>query len=191
MNTPEMTVKALQVQQCSADFVQLLELQQLFADADAQFNAVQSAADANLLAILDGAKTQYAGAKAIRDAAEAEIKALAAKHPEWIDGRSIKTPFGSIDLRSSTKIVVANPEATIALIDAIYSRPGSEWTPDKLVRTAREPNLEALDVLSDEQLAKIGARRESTESLTVKRAKVDLGKKGKAPKPTADVKEAA
>lgn len=168
-----------------ADFQRLISLQQLFSEADAKFDRIQAKVDDLLRVSIDGEKSEYAAAKSVRDEAEAEIKVIVGRHPEWLDGRSIKTPFGSVEFRSGSKIVVANPEATVALIDAVHGRPGSEWKPDQLVRTERTPNLDALHVLTDDQLAKIGARREKTESVTVKRAKVDLGKKGKAPKTMA------
>lgn len=174
-----------------ADFQRLISLQQLFSEADAKFDRIQAKVDDVLRVSIDCEKAEYAAAKSVRDEAEAEIKLIVGRHPEWLDGRSVKTPFGSVEFRAGSKIVVANEEATVALIDAVHGRPGSEWRPDQLVRTERTPNLDALHVLSDDQLAKIGARREKTESVTVKRAKVELGKKGKAPKTVPTTPEKA
>lgn len=165
-------------------FQRLVELQQLFAQSDTALDEVQINADRALSATTDRAKQSYAAAKALRDEAEAEILALVARHPEWLDGRTIKTPYGQIEFRKSEKLEVASDEATVALIDAIYTRPGATHRPEQLVRTVRKPNLEVLGTLSDDELKKVGIVRKETESITVKRAKVDLGKKGKAPKET-------
>lgn len=164
------------------DFERLVELQQLFAQSDTALDQVQVDADRALSATTDRAKQSYAAAKTLRDEAEAEIRTLVGRHPEWLDGRTIRTPYGSIEFRKSSKLEVASDEATVALIDAIYTRPGATHRPDQLVRTVREPNLEVLDTLSDDELKKVGIVRKSTESITVKRAKVELGKKGKAPR---------
>jgi len=159
------------------DFQRLVELQQLFAQSDTSLDQVQVDADRALSVTTDRAKQSYAAAKALRDEAEVEILALVARHPEWLDGRTIKTPYGQIEFRKSD-------EATVALIDAICTRPGATHRPEQLVRTVRKPNLEVLGTLSDDELKKVGIVRKETESITVKRAKVDLGKKGKAPKET-------
>lgn len=161
------------------DFGRLVELQQLFTEADASFDAIQLQCDRKLSALLDEQKEAWAAAKVVRDQAEAEIKLLVEKYPEWKDGEAVKTPFGAVKFRSGSRIDIPNPEATVALVDAVYGKPDAPWRPEQLVRTIREPNVETLEALSDEELQKLGCRRVSTQSITVNRLKADLAKVSK------------
>lgn len=172
------------------DFARLVELQQLFTESDAAFDTIQLTCDRKVAALLDTQKEGWAAAKVVRDQAEAEIKALVERHPEWKDGETVKTPFGSVQFRGGTKIEIPNPEATIAIIDSVYSKPESPWRPEQLVRTIREPNLETLEALDDSELQKLGCRRVSTQSITVKRMKVDLAKASKKKSGPKDVPSA-
>lgn len=161
------------------EFAHLVELQQMFATCESALDKIQLDCDTRLNSTLDAFKNEWAAAKIVRDQAESQIKSLIAAHPEWVDGSSVKTPFGVIQIRPGTRIDVPNPEATLALIDASCAKAGFEWKPEQLTRVKREPNLETLEALSDEQLQKLGCARVKTQSITVKRAKVDLAKASK------------
>ena len=167
----------------ATEYAEFIELLELFSQSDLASDRIQTETDAAVLQTVATRKAEFASTKAVRDEAEEKIKALARKHPEWLDGKSIKTPFGVVQLRDSTSLDVPNPEATLLLIKASASMPGAQFTYEQLTRAVIEPNLEALEALSDEQLSKLGITRVKSQSVSVKRQKVDLGKKGK---PKAD-----
>lgn len=114
---------------------------------------------------------EFAAAQAELADVEARIELLALKHPEWFaKTKTIKTPFGTVASRSTTKIEVPNEEATIALLELR----GQEAEP--FLRTRKYLSIESLEALDDSELARLKARRLTTEKITISPAKVDLGK---------------
>ena len=104
-------------------------------------------------------------------AVEEQIELLAIKHPEWFAKvKTIKTPFGSVASRSTTKIEVPSEEATIALLELR----GQEAEP--FLRTRKYLSIESLEALDDGELARLKARRVTTEKISISPAKVELGK---------------
>lgn len=102
---------------------------------------------------------------------EATIELLALRHPEWFEKtKTIKTPFGSVATRSSTKIEVPNEDATIALIE-LRGEAGEPF-----LRTRKYLSIEALEALDDFELKRLKCRRVTSEKITITPAKVDLGK---------------
>lgn len=113
---------------------------------------------------------------------EERIEALALKHPEWFAKvKTLKTPYGTVASRTSTKLEVPSEEVTIALLEAR----GAEAEP--FLRTRKYLSLESLETLDDMELARLKLRRVTTEKITITPAKVELGKAVKA----ADVKPLA
>jgi len=102
---------------------------------------------------------------------EGRIELLAIRHPEWFaKTKTLKTPFGTVASRSTTKIEVPNEEATIALLEVR----GEEGEP--FLRTRKYLSIESLEALDDGELSRLKARRVTTEKITISPAKVDLGK---------------
>ena len=127
---------------------------------------------------LDDSKKDFAQSQSARDSAEEAIKALAATHPEWMDGRTIKTPYGSVKFTRVESLVIPDPDNTLTLIRASFP---PSWV-SEYIRVTEEPAKEKLETLTDEELASIGVKRLKTDSITVKAAKVDMGKAAKSPK---------
>jgi hypothetical protein len=93
----------------------------------------------------------------------------------------VKTPFGSVSLRSTSKLEVANEEATILLIQREIERDEAAFPDDAIpvkayLRERIELNLEALEKLSDAELKRFRIVRVTDERCTVKPVKIDLGK---------------
>jgi hypothetical protein len=154
----------------------LIGLLAVFTEADNRLTKIQTQANEALIDTLDGAKKEYAELQAARDGAEAEIKDLAKRHPEWLaDSRTIKTPYGTVKFTETTSLEIPNPEVTLTLIKHL---PDAELR-ERLIRTVEEPAKEALEAMKDDELAALGVRRIKTDSVTVKAAKVEMGKAGK------------
>lgn len=162
----------------------LIDLLAVFTDADNRLAKIQTQANEALIDTLDAAKKEYAELQAARDGAEREIKDLAQRHPEWLaDSRTIKTPYGSVKFTETTSLEIPNPEVTLTLIRAL---PDDELK-NRLIRTVEEPAREAMETMKDDELASLGVRRVKTDSVSVKAARVEMGKAGK-PGTTKDAK---
>ncbi|MEI6723955.1 MAG: host-nuclease inhibitor Gam family protein [Betaproteobacteria bacterium] len=160
------------IKDSAADFGRFVQLQELFFDSETKLAALQVDADKTLAGVLEAMKRDYVDHKTVRDQAEAELKALALKHPEWKTGETIKTPFGAVEFRHTEKLVVANPERTLGLLDKVVGPAGAAG----LRRTLVELDVEALERVDATTLDLLGASWETTESLRVKPAKIDMGK---------------
>lgn len=114
-----------------------------------------------------------------------ELKLLFNSHPEWRgEKKSVATPFGAVEQRSVTELEVPNPAVTVALIEGRYLN-------SAFLHITKEPNLEALEALSDDELAKLGINRVKKESITVKATKVSVAKvvkNARAKKPVDEAK---
>jgi len=124
---------------------------------------------------VDEHRKEYAALQEALEKADNAVKDIAGLHPEWFaDKKTITTPYGSIQSRSTTKLVVENETETIRLL--------KQLGPDAavFVRTKEELDLEALEKLPDAELARILVTRVTTESLTAAPAKLNLGKAAKA-----------
>jgi hypothetical protein len=98
------------------------------------------------------------------------------KHPDWFaKTKTLKTPYGTVASRTSTKLEIPSEEVTIALLEAR----GAEAEP--YLRTRKFLSVESLETLDDLELARLKLRRVTSERITVTPAKLDLGKAVKAP----------
>jgi hypothetical protein len=112
---------------------------------------------------------------------EARIELLAIRHPEWFaKTKTLKTPFGTVASRSTTKLDVPNEEATIALLE-IRGDAGKPF-----LRERKYLSIESLEALDDAELKRLKCQRVTSEKITISAAKVDLGK---AVKKAADPKD--
>lgn len=126
-------------------------------------------------------RDEFATTQAELSEVEARIETLAIRHPEWFaKSKTIKTPFGSVASRSTTKLDVPNEEATIALLELR----GQQAEP--FLRTRKYLSLESLEALDDGELKQLKLARVTTEKITISPAKVDLGK---AVKKAAEAKD--
>jgi hypothetical protein len=163
------------------DFARLTELQQQFNDTDNKLGALEVAMNEKSQAAAKPFAADYVVLQELKVAIDAEIKVLFAKHPEWRDGKSVKTPFGEVNQRTVTELELPNPAMTVALLKA-EALHNPNFKLEDYLRISAEPNLEALESLSDEALAKLGVQRVRREQVTVKPAKMSVAKAVKAAK---------
>lgn len=143
----------------------------ILTDHTNQLAALEAMLQTSFTELVDVHRDEYAILQSGISESEASIKLLAGLHPEWFETvKTIKTPYGTVGYRSSTKLEIDNEELTIALIErlgedaAIY------------LRQRQFLNLEALETLDDGDLKKLRVRRVTSDKCTVTPAKVDLGK---------------
>lgn len=125
---------------------------------------------------------------------EGRLKEIAIANPELFpdDKRTHKTPFGSVSFRKSKFLEYADEEKVILQIKLACTKELSRahnqarpplFTEETLLRTIEQPNKEALELLSDAQLAQFGITRKTEETFNVKPLEVKADKLRKADKP--------
>jgi hypothetical protein len=156
------------------EYKNLIDLLAVYAECTNRLESLQSEIQGSLLEIVDDKRKDYAECQAALSQAEAAIEAIATSHPEWFSEkrRSIKTPYGTVSFRKSTSLDVPNEEASIILIE--QNLPQEQAA--QYVRQEKALNLEALEKLTDAELKPFRIKRVTSDSFSVKAAKIDLGK---------------
>ena len=150
----------------------LVDLLSVYAEATGRLAEMEGELNEELLNLVDGRRKDYAQLQSTISEAEQSIEALAIMNPQWFaKAKSVKTPYGSVGFRKTSKLVVKNEELTIVLIEQRGEEDKAAY-----LRTKQELNLEALEALDPAELKALRITRETTESCTVKAAKIDLGK---------------
>lgn len=158
----------------SSDYKNLIDLLAVYAEATNRLDELQASVQGQLIDIVDEQRAAYAEAQAAVAQAEKALEAVTLAHPEWFSDkrRSIKTPYGTVSFRRSTKLDVPNPETSIILIEQLDDKDRAAT----LVRSEKTLNLEALEKLTDAELRAFRIRRVTEDNFGVKAAKLDLGK---------------
>jgi hypothetical protein len=170
----------------SQDFARFVELQQIHTKTTNELEALEVSINKSAQAAATTNAEAYIVLQETLGTLDLELRALFDAHPEWRgDKKSVATPFGSVESRKATELEVPNPALTIALIKAKAVQEPQFKAADYL-HIEEEPNLEALESLTDDELAKLGVARKTSERITVKPAKLNVAKAVKAAKrPTA------
>jgi len=164
----------------SQDFARFVELQQKHTETTNQLEALEVTINKSAQEIAKTSAADYIVLQEALGKLDVELKALFDKHPEWRgDKKSVATPFGSVESRKATELEVPNPALTVALIKAKAVQEPQFKAADYL-HVEEEPNLEALEAMTDDALALLGVNRKVSERVTVKPAKLNVAKAVKA-----------
>jgi len=165
--------KTAEMPETSGDYKNLIDLLAVYAGADSRLKAMASEVQESLLETVDERRKEYAELQAAMTDAETAMEIIARRHPEWFaSARSIKTPYGVVKFHASAKLVAANEEASIVLIESKCD----DEEKAKYLRTETTLNLEALKTLSDAQLKQFRIERVEDDNFSVKASTIDLGK---------------
>ena len=155
----------------AADFKNLVDLMAIMAEGSARMGELENGLQQDWIDLVDARRKDYASLQFAIGQAEESIETLALTNPQWFEkAKTLKTPYGSVSFRKTSKLEVKNEEVSILLLEQL----GQDGLP--FVRTAKALNLEALEKLDDTELERLRIKRVSTDSLSIKPAKVDLGK---------------
>ena len=155
----------------AADFKNLVDLMAIMAEGSARLGELENGLQQDWIDLVDARRKDYASLQFAIGNAEQAIEHLALTNPQGFEKvKTVKTPYGTVAFRRSTKLEVKNEEVSILLLEQL----GQDGLP--FVRTAKALNLEALEKLDDAELERLRIKRVATESLTIKPTKVDLGK---------------
>lgn len=170
----------------SEDFARFVELQQKHTEASNKLAALEVAINVGAQSAAEASATEYIVLQETVAGLAAELTALFARHPEWRDAKkkSVGTPYGSVEQRKVTELEIPNPAMTVVLIEARGEK-DPQFKAGDFLHISKEPNFEALERLTDDELAKLGVSRVTTERVTVKPAKLNVAKAVKAAKQKA------
>lgn len=155
----------------AAEFKNLVDLMAIISEGSARMAELENSLQQDYLDLVDARRKDYASLQFTMGQAESAIEVLARTNPSWFEkAKTVKTPYGSVSLRTSKKLDVKNEEVSIVLLEQL----GQDGLP--FIRTQKALNLEALEKLDDSELERLRIRRVTTERLNIKPAKVDLGK---------------
>lgn len=155
----------------AANFKNLVDLMAIMAEGSARMGELENGLQQDWIDLVDARKKDYASLQFDIGQAEEAIEHLALTNPQWFEkAKTLKTPYGSVSFRKTRKLEVPNEEVSILLLEQL----GQDGLP--FVRTAKALNLEALEKLDDKELERLRIKRVTTESLSIKPTKVDLGK---------------
>ena len=155
----------------NADFTNLVNLIAMGAEADARLNELENDLNQEWLAIVDARRADYAKLQKAKAFAEEAMQDAAEMNPQWFaKQKTLKTPYGQISFRRSSKLEVKNEEASIILLEQL----GQDGLP--FLKTEKRLVLEALEKMDDTELERLRIKRVITETFAIKYAKPDLGK---------------
>lgn len=151
----------------------LIDLMSIYAEANTRLEAIKSELQAAFLDLVDQHREEYAQLQAVITESEAAIEHIARINPAWFEqARSIKTPYGQVKFHSSKKLDIPNEEASVLLIQSKCS----EEEQERYLRTQVTLNVEALEKLTDLQLAQFRINRVANDNFSLKAGTIDLGK---------------
>lgn len=157
----------------AGDFESVVNLLAVLGEANRQLAALKTEIESEYLAIVSGRRERYAKLQATVSETEAALEVIARRNPQWFDERkNVSTPYGAVKFKSSSELVVADENISIQLIKAL-GKP-------QMLRTVDVLNKEALEKLSDAELAQFAIVRKAKENFSTDTDVVDLGKAVKA-----------
>jgi phage host-nuclease inhibitor protein Gam len=147
----------------------------ILLDASNRLTALTTQINQGYLELVDEHREEYAYLQETISKVEVSIEALAILNPQWFaEKKTVTTPYGSVTSRKSSELEVPNEEVSIVLLEQLGAESAA------FIRTKKELNLEALEQLSDDELARIRIKRVAEEKITAKPAALDMGKAAKA-----------
>lgn len=173
----------------AGDFTNLINLMSVLAEASTRMTQLTAETQSDFLDLVDGHKPEYAALQETIMRTEEALELAARQHPEWfVDAKTIKTPFGTVSFRTSTKLEIPNEELTIVLIEQRIAAEqaqaaelgAGESASAALLRQTTSLNLEALEQLEDAELQRLRIARVRNDSFRATPLKLDLGKAVKA-----------
>jgi hypothetical protein len=159
------------------DFENVINLLSVLGEANRQLDALTRQIEVGYIALVNPQRERYAKLQGTVTETEAALEVIARRNPQWFDDKkSVTTPFGGVKFTKSSELVVADENISVQLVLALAGKDGAA----KYLRTVQVLNKEALDELTDAELAKFGVLRKAKENFKAATDVVNLGKAVKA-----------
>lgn len=166
-------------------FATLLAWQRRHEAAQRRLGEIEASISAALAAAVAPVADEYAEVRAEAAGCERRLTEIAATHPEWRDGQSIRTPLGRLEFRAASRLNVVNSAASILLVETLVGPQSPHeclrrCAAEQFITTEKKLKLEALEGLDDGVLRAFGIFRNRSLSITVKPARPDFGRRSAA-----------
>ncbi len=163
------------------DFESVVNLLAVLGEANRQLEALTREIESGYIALVQPHRGLYAKLQGTVTETEAALEVIARRNPAWFeDKKSVTTPFGGVKFTSSSELIVADESVAVQLILALAGKEGRE----KYLRTVQVLNKEALDELTDAELARFAIQRKAKENFKAATDVVNLGKAVRAAEKT-------
>lgn len=165
----------------NGDFEHVVNLLAVLGEANRQLEALTREIETGYIALVNPHRALYAKLQGTVTETEAALEVIARRNQSWFeDKKSVTTPFGGVKFTRSTELIVADESVAVQLVLALGGKDGAE----KYLRTVQVLNKEALDELTDAELARFGILRKAKENFKAATDVVNLGKAVKAAEKT-------
>lgn len=176
-----------------SDYQRFIELLGAYAAAKQTIEAIELRVSARLRELASRHIEAFSKLSLEVSDAEEKIEALCRAHPEWFaksKSKTLVTPFGKAAFRTVVELDLVHDEETVMrLLEKEEGRSlerrgqqalaGKEledlFDPELYLRRSVKLNREALELLPDDVLARLGIARGEKQSFSLKPNKVDLG----------------
>ena len=153
-----------------ASYQNLIEFLAILSDTTDDLNLLQTELNKAERELIDEHRDKLVEYHERIAKAELAIEQICRAHPDWFEKvKTLKTPYGQCSFRKSSELNAPSEDASISLIKA-------SGRAKDFLRTSEELDLEALEKLSDAELAAFGIIRREERKFSVKPARVDVGK---------------
>ena len=154
------------------EFQSLLGLLSVYSAHALRMNDLQGIINLAMHAAANSVRDEFATIQRQMAMVEEKVTAIAEAHPEWFAKRkSIVTPCGMLRESNSTSLDVADEQLAVAMLRKMIPA-----TAEFYLRVSTELNREALEQLTDEQLAAVHIRRVARREYRIEPLKVNMGK---------------
>lgn len=157
----------------SGDFESTVNLLAVLGEANRQLASLKAQIETGYVGLVNAHRETYAKLQSTVSETEAALEVIARRNPQWFDDKkNVSTPYGAVKFKSSKELIVADENLSVQLVLALAGKADA----DKFLRTVQVLNKEALNELTDIELAKFGIVRKAKENFSVDTDVVDLGK---------------
>lgn len=156
------------------DFNDVVNLLAVLGESNRQLAALETEIAKQYAFIIDEHRSYYAKLQSTISETEGALEVIARRNPAWFgEKKTVATPYGAVKFTASSELVVADENVSVQLINALGD--GKRY-----LRTVQVLDKEALDKLTDAELARFALVRKAKENFKVSTEVIDLGKAVKA-----------
>lgn len=152
------------------DFADMVTLLEQLTEAENSLGKLTAEMNVDYLAHVRLNSDTYKRLQTTISTVNAALQVIAERNPQWFEEKkTLTTPYGEVKRTTSTSIVIADPAVSITLIKAAGRA-------DDFLAVTTTIRKEAIETLSDGELAKYGIKRVTEHNYKPEAASVDLGK---------------
>lgn len=156
------------------DFADMVTLLEKLTETENALGQLTSEMNVDYLAHVRLNSDRYKELQTAIGAVDAALKVIGERNPQWFEEKkTLTTPYGTLKRTTSISLEIADPAVSITLIKAAKRE-------EDFLDVKTTIRKEAMENLTDEELAKFGIKRVTEHNFKPEPATIDLGKAVKA-----------